>query len=313
MEGVYHMSNPKVGVVGTGIMATGTVVLLICNRYPTVMLGRTQASCDRGLAAVNESISELIAQGLMTESHRQEALTYLTVTQSYKDLADCSVVFESALEELSVKQEVMAQLEAVCAPTALIGSTTSAISANDIAPFLTHKDRFMVTHSWNPPHLVPLVEIVKSLHTSQTAVDAMVALLEDLGRVPVVLKKDAPGFIGNRLHSALHREALHILEEGIASPEDIDKALMYSMAPRYTSIGLLEYFDAAKPGMLYNIQKYLFPDLCNAAVPMETTRARAEEGAHIFDWSKKDVADYENRKKQPFYSYATLKITRPQP
>ena len=307
------MSNPKVGVVGTGIMATGTIVLLICNRYPAVMLGRTQASCERGLAAVNESISELIAQGYMTEAHRQQALTYLTITQSYTDLADCAVLFECALEDLAVKREVMEHLEASCSSDALIGSTTSAISANEIASFLAHKARFMVTHSWNPPHLVPLVEIVKSKNTSPQAVEAMVSLLEDLGRVPVVLKKDAPGFIGNRLHCALHREALHILEEGIASPEDIDKALMYSMAPRYTSIGLLEYFDASKPGMLYQVQKYLFPDLCNATQPMETTRTRAEDGSHIFDWSKKDAADYEARKKRPFYPYVTLKITDPLP
>ena len=310
------MSSQKVGVVGTGVMASGTIVLLICNRYPAVMLGRSQASWDRGLAAVNGSMDALIREGLMTETHKEEALTYLTVTQKYEDLADCAVVFECAVETLDTKKDVMAHLEAVCPAETIIGSTTSDISAIDIAAFITHKERFMVSHSWNPPHLIPLVEIVKSEYTSQAAVDAMVTLLEDLGRVPVVLMKDARGFIGNRLHHALFREALYMIQEGIATPEYIDKTFMNSMAPRYSSIGLMEYFDSSDYNLNYSIQNYLLPQLCRdtSAMPV-VVKYHTEEGRstrHMMDWSKKDIADYEDRKSRPFYRFATLKITEPQ-
>ena len=217
------MANTQVGVVGTGVMATGTAVLLICNGYPTVMYGRSGESVQRGIRTVHESMDDLIAHGLLTQAQKEKALTYLSTATDYKALADCAFVIESAAETIETKREVMAQLEAVCAPETIISSTTSAISANEIAETMTYKERFMVAHSWNPPHLVPLVEIVKSAFTTQEAVDAEVALLEDLGRVPVVLKKDVPGFIGNRLHHALFREAEYMIDEGICDAADIDK------------------------------------------------------------------------------------------
>ena len=302
------MEKCKVGVVGTGVMAAGTVVLLVCNRYPAIMFGRTEESCQRGIAAVEESMADMIDAGVLTPSQKEQALTYLTVTTRYEDLSPCAFIIESTAETLATKREVMAHLEAVCPPDTILTSTTSAISANEIAAEMTHRERFMVAHSWNPPHLVPLVEIVKSAYTAQEAVDREVALLEDLGRVPVVLKKDAPGFIGNRLHHALFREAEHIIAEGIADAEDVDKTILYSIGQRYSSIGLMEYWDHVPVPLQTNIQTYLFPDLCDAKGPGTLLKDKAATGQDLYDWTPERTADYETRKRRPFYRFTKVDL-----
>ncbi|MGI6029885.1 MAG: 3-hydroxyacyl-CoA dehydrogenase family protein [Eubacteriales bacterium] len=311
------MNQKKVGIIGTGVIGAGTATLLIGNEYQAVMLGRTQASCEKGYRNVVHNLDEMIELGLLTAEQKEACLPNLILTQSYEDLADCCAVIESASEKLEDKHEVMKKLEQVLDPKAVIGSTTSAISANAIAQALQHRERFMVTHSWNPPHLVPLVEIVVASETTEESLDAMKALLEDLGRVPVVIRKDVPGFIGNRLQHALFREALHMIEEGIATAEDIDKAVLNSFGPRYSSIGLMEFYDAATLPLQYNVQSYLLPHLCNDTQPQKPLTdalARGDEGINtgkgVLDWSDKDLEDFAYRKIKPFLPYANWKVMK---
>lgn len=302
------MERCNVGVVGTGVMATGTAALLIGNGYPTVMYGRGDESCRRGWNTVVEILEDLVAHGCMSEGQKAKALSLLTVASDYAALADCGFVIESAAETLETKQEVMAKLEEVCAPSAILTSTTSAISANEIAANMIHKERFMVAHSWNPPHLVPLVEIVMSEFTSQEALRAEKELLENLRRVPVVLKKDVAGFIGNRLQHALFREAEYMIGEGICTAEDIDKTVLYSIGQRYSSIGLMEYWDHVPTALQTNIQTYLFPHLCNADRVSRVLEKKAADGKDLYDWTSERNADYEQRKRTPFYHFATMTI-----
>lgn len=302
------MTKCKVGVVGTGVMATGTAVLLVSNGYPAVMYGRTEESCKKGMTTVLEIMDDLIAHGCMTEGQKAKSLTLLTTATEYAALADCAFVIESVAETIEAKREVMAQLEAVCSPKAILTSTTSAISSNEIAETMVHKERFMVAHSWNPPHLVPLVEIVKSAYTAQEAVNAEVELMETLGRVPVVMEKDAPGFIGNRLHHAMFREAEYMIEQGICTAADIDKAFLASLGPRYNSIGLMEYWDHIPTTLQTNIQSYLFPHLCDAKTPSKLLADKAATGKDIYDWTPEKSADYEDRKRKPFYKFAKATI-----
>ena len=302
------MAKCQVGVVGTGVISTGTATLLICNRYPTVMYGRTQKSCERGLRAVGEALDDLISAGAMQKTQKETALSYLTTTTSYADLAGCAYCIESVAETIEAKREVMAHLEEVCSPETVLSSTTSAISAREIGAGLRHPERFLVAHSWNPPHLVPLVEIVRCDATTQETVDREVALMKDLGRVPVVRKKDAPGFIGNRLHHALFREAEYIIEEGIADAEDVDKTILYSIGQRYSSIGLMEYWDHVPVSLQQNIQTYLFPHLCNADRPSHLLEEKIATGEDLYQWTPERTEDYELRKRKPFYRFATVNL-----
>ena len=135
-----------------------------------------------------------------------------------------------------------------------------------------------MAHPWNPPHLVPFVEVLRSQCTADDALDALVAVLESVGRKPAVMKKNAPGFIANRLQHALYREAVYMVEQGISTPRDIDMALKYSFMPRYTSIGLFEHFDYAGLDMIVSIEDYLFPTLCNDRKTQDLVRSKYDAG-----------------------------------
>ena len=124
----------------------------------------------------------------------------------------------------------------------------------------------------------------------------------------MVLKKDVPGFIGNRLHHALFREAEHIIDEGIVDAEDVDKTILYSIGQRYSSIGLMEYWDHLPVTLQRNIQTYLFPHLCNADRPSHLLDEKTATGEDLYHWTPERETDYELRKRKPFYRFATVKL-----
>jgi 3-hydroxybutyryl-CoA dehydrogenase len=154
------------------------------------------------------------------------------------------------------------------------------------------------------------VEIVTSEHTGAATTRKAIELLEGLGRKIVVLKKDIPGFIGNRLMHAMYREALDLVEKGAATLEDIDTTILYSFGPRFSSVGLLEYYDSCGLDLQYSVQSYLLADLCNAGGPQKPLVECYERGEYgpktgkgLFDWTKKDMDDFRLRKSKPFFRY----------
>ena len=172
------------------------------------------------------------------------------------------------------------------------------------------KDKLLVAHPWNPPHLVPFVEIVKGELTSDDSLKILVETLESTGRKVAVLNKSVPGFIANRLQHALYREAVYMVEQGITTPEDIDMALKYSFVPRYTSIGIFEHFDYAGLDMVLSIEDYLFPTLCNADKTQDLVRDLYEAGnlgvktgLGVYDWSKTDIVEFRKRASKPYWTF----------
>ena len=140
------MAKCQVGVVGTGVISTGTATLLICNRYPTVMYGRTQKSCERGLRAVGEALDDLISAGAMQKTQKATALSYLTTTTSYADLAGCAYCIESVAETIEAKREVMAHLEEVCSPETVLSATTVSDTHLERVDFLRYLQEAYRTH-----------------------------------------------------------------------------------------------------------------------------------------------------------------------
>ncbi|MPM90168.1 L-carnitine dehydrogenase [bioreactor metagenome] len=215
------------------------------------------------------------------------------------------------MEKLDVKHEVYATLEAVCPKLRAICSVSSAIVVDDLASGMgKYKDRIIVAHPFNPPHLVPFFELATGESTDPAVVDFAVDFLKFLDRKPVVLKKSAPGFIGNRLQFALWREALNIVEQGIANPEDVDTCLMYSFCPRYTSIGMFEHFDNGGLDLCNAVSKALFPVLSDVKVPSTLLTDRVDRGdlgiktgTGFYDWSGADLDQFRARVSAPFWRY----------
>src|ERR1700741_4044288 len=155
-------------------------------------------------------------------------------------MQDVSFVFEAAPEKLPLKQQLFAELESLTAPETILASNSSAIPSTRIGEKLKHRGRVIVTHFWNPPHLGPPVEVTQNEFTSAETVQKTIALLRDAGRKPVHVKKDIPGFVGNRLQHALKREAIALVAAGVCDAETIDTVVKSGFGRRMAVLGPLE-------------------------------------------------------------------------
>ena len=304
VPGINHIA-----LIGTGMIGASLAALFTGNGYKTTMFAVHDAVS--GKARYDTYFDDLKGRGLVTERQAAACAKLLQITQRYEDIADADFIFECVVERKEAKRTVYAQIEKYCAQVRVIASATSAMSADDLVQGLgKYRDRLLVAHPWNPPHLVPFVEVLKSDYTSDDALKTLVAVLESVGRKVAVMRKSAPGFIANRLQHALFREAVYMVEQGITTPEDIDMALKYSFVPRYTSIGLFEHFDYAGLDMVVSIEDYLFPTLCNdtktqelICSKFETGELGCKTGKGVYDWSAVDMDVFRKKAAEPYWSF----------
>lgn len=308
------MQNPKIGIVGMGAIGTSLSVLFSGNGHRTTVLGRKPESVF--MSAYDRLHDDLESRGLMTQAQRKQCRKFVSYTTDYAGLADADIIVECVPEILEEKHKVYKKLEDVCENIQALASATSAISPDDLIKGMKKwPEKVLVAHPINPPHLVLFVEIVQSAETSQNALNMTHALFESCGRKVCVMKKSAPGFIVNRLHHALLREAMHMVDEGLADPAEIDKALMYSIMPRYTSVGIFEHHDAYGMDMLEKLQNYLYPHLADGkgAPRMVMDKVKAgtlgmKTGKGIYEWNDASVADFRKRAAEPYWRFFNWKL-----
>ncbi|MGH9665978.1 MAG: 3-hydroxyacyl-CoA dehydrogenase family protein, partial [Bryobacteraceae bacterium] len=251
-------------VIGTGMMGPGIAVTLALGGVRTTILSRGEDSARLGLEAARSQLQLLEDNGLATAEKAAWAREHLDARAGYEEtVAAASLVIESAPENMEFKQELFASLEAMAQPSAVLASNTSGLSITDVASRCLRPERILTTHFWNPPHLMPLVEIVKGRKTSGEVAERVRALLAACGKVPVIVHKDTPGQLGNRLQFALVREALHIVEEGIASVDDVDLAAKNGFGLRLPVYGIFEHQDVVGLDMALSIHDYVAQDLCS--------------------------------------------------
>lgn len=302
----------KVAIIGKGMIGISLAVLFTGNGIPTVVLAKNS---EVGLEKYRTYYQDLVSQGLITPAQAAACEKRLSFTENYADLSDINVVIECVTEKLEVKYEVYQQIEAHCPHLKAIASTTSAISPADLAKGMQQPEKIMVAHPYNPPHLVPCVELVKNDFTAQEALDAVTELLEYCGREVCKMNKPAPGFIANRLQHALYREAVYMVEQGICGPEDIDKCIRSSWGPRYTSIGLFDHFDYAGLDLIANIETYLYPDLCDTKTVHPSLQERLDRGdlgyktgVGYYDWRNRDMDAFRKKTCDPYLRFFNWKL-----
>ena len=225
-------------------------------------------------------------------------------TTDLKEAVDgVGLVQESIVEDLETKRTLFWQLEELCAPETLLTSDTSGLRISAIVADLARPERTATLHYWNPPHLVPLVEITQGERTAEETVEALVDLMRRCGMAPVVARRDVPGQIGNRLQHALLREALYMVQEGIASPADVDLALKMGPGRRWPVYGVLEHQDVVGLDLTLAVQRLLAPALCNAPEPLpllEDMIRRGElgikTGRGFYDWAERDAGAVKERR-----------------
>jgi 3-hydroxybutyryl-CoA dehydrogenase len=298
--------STNVAVIGTGMMGPGIAACMALAGHRVCLFGRSAESLDRGLASTRGGMDLLAREGLVEPALAAQASQRLNGTYELAAaVGSADFVFESIVEDLDEKQRLFSQIEALAPREAIFASNTSGLPITRIAEVLESPQRAATTHFWNPAHLMPLVEIVKGERTSDETVERLRWLLDGAGKRTVVVLKDVPGQLGNRLLHALFREAFHIVQEGIASVEDVDLAISNGPGLRFPAYGLLEHADMIGLDMQLAIDSYLFADLCGLASAPELLTERvargdlgARTGRGLYDWSKKDAAAVRARRDQ---------------
>ncbi len=306
------LDNVKhIGIVGLGMIGDSLAVLTTGHGYRTTGVDLSAEMFPEYKKTYDGYFRQMIDQGLMSEDQLAICERYLKYSTDYADLADCDVIFECATEKVEVKHQIYARLEDMCPDLKAICSVSSSIVPDVLAEKAgKYKDRIIVTHPFNPAHMVPFFELCGGSATDPDALEFAKALLESLDRKPVILKKPAPGFIGNRLQFALWREALNLIESGIADPRDVDTCLNYSFCPRYTSIGIFEHFDNGDLTLNMLTCNGVFPTLSNMteAPPSITDRVArgdlgAKTGVGFYDWREVDMDAYRKRVNAPYWHF----------
>jgi len=251
----------RVGVVGAGTMGSGVAELFAESGYEVIWYNRSEVGIQRGLARIRRNQQVLMRHKILTLTDAELALARLHPTDDLEALSNVELISESVAEDLALKRKLWSKLDRLCHPDAILTTNTSGLSITSIAANLSNPERFAGMHFANPPHLMPLVEIIKGDSTSEAMCVLLLTLAQHLHKKPVLVRKDVPGFIANRLHVALLREVLHLIEAGIAFPADIDTAVTNGLGLRWAFTGPVEFMDLAGLDLSKVIFSYLFPAL----------------------------------------------------
>ena len=213
----------RVAVVGAGLMGHGIALQFALGGREVWLNDLTEDALSRAMDSVRTSMDTLQAVGLVHGDAAARALDRIHTEVSLgKAVSGAGLVIEAVFEDLDLKRSVFKQLGAISAGASILASNTSSFMASQLAPETEHPEKVVVANWWNPPYLLPLVEVVPGPETASETVDTLCAILSSVGKSPVVLRKESLGFIGNRMQFALLREAVSIVEQGIASAEDVD-------------------------------------------------------------------------------------------
>src|SRR5581483_4714177 len=252
-----HMAIEKIGVVGFGQMGSGIAQVCAMAGFDVLAREIDQKFIDNGLERVDASLARVVKAGRMSEADAKAARGRIRGTTALADFGDRDLVIEAVIEVMDAKKEVWTELDRVCGPNTLFASNTSSLTIIEMAAATKRPDRFAGMHFFNPPVVMQLVEIVRALTTSDATVEALRAFVTKLGKEPVVCK-DTPGFIVNRLMVPIMLEAVRALEAGVATVEDIDKAVKLGLRH---PMGPFELIDYTGIDINYHVANVFFDEL----------------------------------------------------
>ena len=215
----------KVGVVGAGTMGSGIAQVVASNQRDVLLVDVSDAALDRGISIVEKSLGRLIKKETISKEDGDSILERITKTTKFEDLADVDLVIEAAYEDMAVKKEIYTKLDNITGPDVVLATNTSSLPIIEIAVGTSKPDKIVGMHFFNPAPLMKLIEIIKTLATSDETAQFAYDFAQALGKDPV-MAKDSPGFIVNRILVPMLNEAVFAYQDGVGSAEDIDKAMV---------------------------------------------------------------------------------------
>jgi 3-hydroxybutyryl-CoA dehydrogenase len=288
----------EVGILGAGTMGHGIAQCFAVKGWQVRLYDINRELLDTVPARVRSNLELFVKVGWAEPESVEAILGNIALHEDLPStVRDPGLVIETVNEQLDLKRSLFAELEELVSPETILSTNTSALSITAISQGLKHPERVLGTHFWNPPHILPCVEVIKSETTSDRVFEEVVSLLTDLGKEPVRVLQDVPGFIGNRMQHALQREAMYLVDQGIAAPEEVDRVVKFGFGLRLALMGPLERSDWGGLDITYQVQKYLLPYLCNDTNPstLLTRKVSAGElgaktGRGWFDWPEEKKA-----------------------
>ncbi len=267
----------RIGVVGGGYVGHGVAVEFAHAGFPVAMYNRGPQASARALREIEATLEALVGAGAMSPRDAAAARARIEATTDLgRAVAGADYVVEAVAERLPLKQEIFGRLDALCAPPAILASTTSTLRISEIVAGLAHPERTIAAHYYTPPPLIPVVEVAPAPRTSARTLEATVALLRSIGKQPIVIG-ESPGHIGVRLTTALRREALSIVEQGIASPEAVDTVLK-SVSRLFPVVGILEVCDLSGLDVMLDVHASLQGEIDARREPSPLPREKVEKG-----------------------------------
>lgn len=281
----------NVSIAGAGTMGASIAQTFALFGYDVTVYDIYETALEKAKRLVDINQETWINAGIVSLEKSLELKERISYTNDVNSFSTCDFLIEAILENIDVKHKFWGEVSKIVRPDAILCSNTSGLSITRIAEAVDHPERFAGMHWMNPPHIIPLIEVIQGKLTSDETIQVVYDLALALNKKPVKVK-DAPSFVLNRIQQAILREALYIVQEGITTPEGVDDVMKYALGFRYAAFGPFEICDLGGLDIHNNISKYTFPDLCDAKEPfglikecVENNRLGVKNGAGFYDYS----------------------------
>jgi len=305
------MSINKIAVIGAGLM--GSAIAQVFAAKPDISVNIFSLMLeDDPYAPIKRNINIMMGRDVMTQEEADGILSRIAFKETVKEaVSDADFIIECVSEVMDIKQDLFAEIEGYCREDAILATNTSVLKVTEVFSKCKIKDRVVGCHFWNPGHLIPLVEVVKTSGTSDASINATMELLRSIGKRPILCKKDVPGFIGNRLQFALWREAIHMIENDIADPQTIDDAVKFGPGLRWPILGPIEACDMIGMELSYNILKNLLPHLSDTHEPSPLIKEMLDRGDLGFktgkgwqEWTPEQIEESTKRLREHLIDFS---------
>lgn len=258
----------QIAIIGAGIMGHGFAQIFAHKGYSVSLYDIDEKILKSALARIGASLDTFIEHGMIRSKEKKAALEKISITTNLEEaVGKADFVLEAVPEIMDLKKEIFGKLDRLAPPHAILASNTSGLSITEMGSVTNRPEKTIIVHGINPPTIIPVVEIVRGEKTSDETAELCYRFLLKLGKRPVRVLKEVPGFLFNRLQLALYREALYCLETGVATAEDIDNVVKAGYGFRLANLGPLETSDFGGLDTFYRLAQNLFPDLSAAKSP----------------------------------------------
>jgi 3-hydroxybutyryl-CoA dehydrogenase len=296
----------QIAVAGAGLMGHGIAQSFAQKGYSVTLFDLHDSILERALSQIRSNVETFVEVGLEKKENIEGVLSHIRVSSHLQEaVKKAHLVIEAAPEDLTLKRNLFEELEKYCFEDAILASNTSTLPISEIGKKVKRKERLVITHWFNPPHIIPVVEVVPGETTSIEVTKTTIGLLKKIGKKPIKILKEIPGFLINRIQTAMLREIISLLELGVATAEDIDAGVKGSFGIRLAVLGPLQTMDMGGLDLMYKGMKYLYP-LIDRSVDVqrifgekiERNELGLKTGRGFFQYEQKEASALSRQSKE---------------